>query len=486
MNKERVQAVSIQANHMNMSGFLRGARSLCLALALSVVSVTAAREAGAQHDPRVEPAAVYAIRGATVHTLAGEAIENGVVVLKDGRIEAVGANVAASAGATIIDASGLHVYPGLVDAYSRLGLTEIGSVSATQDASELGNWNAHIAAYTAIHPASEHIPVARANGITHALTAPGSGGGGFFGGGASGGIPGQATLIHLDGWTVDEMAIAPSLAMVIEWPGIRTRSFDFSTFQVTERPFTEAKKEYDERVQELESWFEAAQHYKQAVERGDPAKLHRDLQLEHLARTLGGELPVIVVANDKRGIEGALDLAERYGLRLTLAGARDAREVKEVLAEKGIPVILGPSQTLPAEEDDPYFYPVSLAGELHGAGVKIAFGTFNSSDSRTLPYEAANTVPFGLPHEEALKAVTLYPAEILGVAERLGTIEPGKLGNLIVTDGDPLEIQTQIRYVFIRGVPVDTDNRHRRLWERHRNRPLPKEAAPTSTNGGAR
>ncbi len=211
------------------------------------------------------------------------------------------------------------------------------------------------------------------------------------------------------------------------------------------------------------------------------------MQLESLARTLGGGLPVIVVAQDKRAIEGALEIAERYELRLVLARARDARELKAELAEKGVPVILDPPQSLPAEEDDPYHYPFSLAGELHAAGVKIAFGTFSSSDSRTLPYEAANAVPFGLPYEEALKAVTINAAEILGLGDQLGTIEPGKLGNLIVTDGDPLEIQTSVEYVFIKGVPVDTDNRHRRLWERHRKRPRPGESAPvtaTATNGG--
>ncbi len=453
-----------------------------IAIAIAIgFSLSAAREVAAQHDPHVAPAGAYVIRGATVHTLAGDAIENGSVVVRDGSIVEVGADVTAPADASVIDATGLHVYPGMIDAYSRLGLTEIGSVAATQDVADLGNWNPHLRAYDAIHPASEHIPVARANGVTHAVTAPGSGGG--FRGGGAGGIPGQAALIHLDGYTVEEMAIVPSVGMILQWPTIRTRSFDFATFQVTERPYTEAKKEYDEQVQALERWFEAAEHYKQAVERGDPSKFDRDLQLEHLARVLGGGLPVIVVANDKLAIETAIEFAERYDLQLILAGARDARKVKDLLVDKRIPVILGPSQALPAQEDDPYHYPFSLAGELHEAGVLIAFGTFNSADSRTLPYEAANTVPFGLPYEEALKAVTLNAAEILGVADRLGTIESGKLGNLIVTDGDPLEFQTQVVHVFIDGIPVDTNHRHRRLWERYRARPLPDEQ-PTGTASG--
>jgi hypothetical protein len=249
----------------------RLSRSACSIAVAIPIAIASPHEAAAQHDPRVAPAPAYVISGATVHTLAGETIENGVILVRDGRIADVGPNVAVPSGAAVIDATGLHVYPGMVDAFSRLGLTEIGSVSATEDVNELGSWNPHLAAYSAIYPASEQIPVARANGITHALSAPGSGGGGFRGGGG-GGIPGQATLIHLDGWTIEEMAIEPSAGMIIQWPTIQTRSFDFSTFSITERPFTEAKKEYDEQLQELEDWFEAAQHYKQAVEQGDPAK----------------------------------------------------------------------------------------------------------------------------------------------------------------------------------------------------------------------
>jgi len=455
-------------------------------LLLLGVSLALAPGAEAQHDPRIEPAPAYVIRGATVHTISNGVIESAIVLVRDGKIAGVGADVAVPAGAAVIEGSGLHVYPGLLDAYSRLGLSEVGSVSATSDVNDLGNWNPHLDAYSAVYPASEHIPVARANGVTHALTAPGSGGG-FRGGGAAG-IPGRAALIHLDGYTVEEMAIEPSTGMIIQWPTIRTMTFDFATFSRRERPFSEAKKEYDEQIAQMEDWFGAAQHYKQAMENGDPTKFERDVQLEHLAHTLGGGLPVIVVANDKRSIESAIEFSERYDLHLILAGGRDSREVKGVLAEKQIPVILGPSQALPAQEDDPYYYPFSLAGELYDAGVKIAFGTFNSSDSRTLPYEAANTVPFGLPHEEALKAITINSAEILGVADRLGSVEPGKLANLIVTDGDPLEIQTHIRYVFIDGIPVDLENRHRRLWQHYDSRPSPTDdttvTATAETNGG--
>ena len=277
-------------------------------------------------------------------------------------------------------------------------------------------------------------------------------------------------MLHLDGWTVEEMEIEKSAGMVISWPGIRTRTFNFQTFSREDRAYTEAKKEYDEAVTALEDWFVAARHYKQSIDAGS-TRIDRDLQLENLARVLDGGLPVIIQANDKVAIEGALEFSERWGLDMILAGGRDAREVKDELAARNIPVILGPVQTLPNNADDPYDEPNTLPGELHAAGVKIAFATFDSSDSRLLPYEAANAVSFGLPKEAAIRAITLNAAEILGVGARLGSIETGKVANIIVTDGDPLEIQTEIEHVFIKGVPVDLANKHWDLWEKYRKRP---------------
>ncbi len=442
------------------------------AAALALTSFPAAEAVAQESD-------TYAIRGATIHTVGNGTIENGTIVLRGGRIIAVGANVDVPPGAEVLDGTGKHVFPGMVDAFSRLGLTEIGAVSATNDQSEMGRWNPHLNAHTAIHPASEHIPVARANGITHTLAAPGGGGGGFRGGGGGGGIAGQATLIHLDGWTVEEMQIEKSAAMVMTWPTMNTRTFNFQTFSMDERSFREAKEEYDEQVAELEEWFIAAKHYKQAKEAGS-TRLERDLQLEHLSRVLDGGLRVIIQANDKRSIESAVEFAEKWGLDVVIAGANESRELAEMLAEKGIPVILGPVQRTPGERDDPYDDPNTLPGVLHDAGVRIAFATFNSSDSRTLPYEAANAVPFGLPQEAALEAITLGPARILGVSDRLGSLEVGKIGNVIVSDGDPLEITTQIEHVFIKGVPVDLDNKHSRLWEKYKNRPEKKTVITTT------
>lgn len=407
------------------------------------------------------------VEGGTVHPVAG-AVFVGRVVIEDGLITAVGPDAPRPTDATTLDATGLHVYPGLFDAMSQIGLLEVGAVSATDDQAEMGIYNAHLRAATAIHPSSEVIAVTRANGITHSVVAPKV---------DDGIIAGQAALVHLAGWTVEEMAVDPAIAMIVAWPEIETRSFDFSTFSIRETPYNEAKEKAESRQNELRDWFDAARHYAQATASGS-ARTQRDLRLEALAGVLGGVQPVVIRADAKADIEAAVAFAEEQGLRMILAGGREAWRVKELLAEKDIPVILGLTQSLPREEDDPYDRPFRNAGELANAGVRIAFssgagggfGPGGPHASRTTPYEAGMASAYGLAADDALKAMTLYPAQIFGVEDRLGTIEAGKIANLIVTDGDPLAITTQILHLVIAGQEVATDNRHAELYERHRSR----------------
>ncbi len=416
-----------------------------------------------------DESSTYVIQGAKIYTLAGPPIEDGSVVIRDGKIAAVGTNVDLPSDAEVIDASGLEVHAGLFDAVTRLGLTEVGSVPATNDTTELGEYNPQIVAADAVYPASEHIPVARANGITHAVSAPGSGGGGFGGGGAFG-IAGQGTLMNLDGWTIEEMTIEKSVGLFMSWPTISTQSFDFATFSMKEKPFKEVKKEYDDKLVDLEEWFDAARHYKQAAEKGARENFERDLKLEALVPVIAGDKSLIIYAQDERQIKDAVEFAGRQKVKMILAGGADGWKVKEMLAEKNIPVIVGPSQELPRHEDEPYDKPFTNAAELNAAGVKVAFATFGAANVRTLPYEVGHAVGFGLPWEEGLKAITLYPAQILGVDDRLGTVEEGKMANLIVTSGDPLEITTQVKYLFINGQLTSTDNKHKRLYEKYRAR----------------
>jgi imidazolonepropionase-like amidohydrolase len=414
--------------------------------------------------------AVYAIKGAKIYMLSGPAIENGTVIIRGGKIAAVGATVEIPTDAQVIDAAGLEVYPGLFDPVTQLGLSEVGAVSATMDVTELGDFNPELVAATAVNPASAHIDVTRASGITHVIAAPGAPGFEVDGGGV---ISGQASAFSLSGWTFEEMQISRSVAMVINWPTIRTRTFDFATFRYKEKPYADAKKEYDKSVNEMSDWLDRARHYAQAKEKGSPALYERDIKLESLVPVVEGKLPVLVIAGQARDIRNAVEFCTKRNLRMILADGAQSWKVKDLLKEKKIPVILGPIERLPEEEDAPYDKPMSQPAELYAAGIPFAFSSFGYSFSRRLSQFAGTAVAYGLPHEEALKAVTINAAKMFGLDDQLGTIEPGKIANLIVTNGDPLEIRTDVRYLFIKGQLTSTANRHRDLYEQYRKRPEP-------------
>jgi imidazolonepropionase-like amidohydrolase len=414
----------------------------------------------------------YAIKGGKVYTLAGAPIENGIVVIRDGKIIAVGASVAIPADAQIIDATGLEVYPGMFDAVTQIGLAEISQVSATMDVTELGNYNPELIAATAVNPASAYIPVTRANGITEVIAAPGTAG---FDSQSGGVVTGQASAFNLAGWTMNDMQLNRSVAMVINWPSIQTRTFDFATFSIKEKPYTDAKKEYDKTVNELSDWLDRARHYAQAKEKGSPALYERDLKLESLVPVVEGKLPVLVIADDQRDIRSAVEFCIKRNLKMILGGGAEAWKVKDLLKEKKIPVILGPTERIPDKEDTPYDKPMTQPSELFSAGIQFAFSSFGTSFSRRLPQYAGASVAYGLPHDEALKAVMLNAAQIFGLADQLGTLETGKLANLIVTSGDPLELQTQVKYLFIKGQLTSMANRHSDFYEQYRKRPQPAQ-----------
>ncbi len=448
-----------------MRCFARHAAGFAVTAALTIVSVAAVAQS-------------LVIEGGTLHTMVADPFV-GRVVIENGIITAVGPNATVPPDARRIDATGLHVYPGIFDAMSTLGLTEIGAVSATDDQAEMGMYNPHLNAATAVHPSSELIPVTRANGITHALVAPRAD--------RDGVIAGQAALIRLDGWTVEEMLIDGSVAMVINWPSIVTRRFDFATFSVKETPFNDAREEAQKKQNELRDWVDAARHYRQANAARDPRN-DANQKLAALADCLDGGKRVIIQADAKRDIEAAVEFAEQAGLEMILAGGREAWKVKDRLAEKKIPVILGLTQSLPGEEDDPYDRPFANPSVLHDAGIKIAFasgagggyGPGGPHASRTILYEAGTATGFGLSGEDAMRALTLWPAEIHGVADRLGSLESGKMANVMVTNGNPLEITTNVRHLIIAGREVSTDNKHQGLYDKYHSRPRPEARSAAS------
>lgn len=410
----------------------------------------------------------FLLRGFTVHPVSGGDIPNGSVLIRNGRIAGVGDNLIADRGVRIIPGKGLHVYPGMIDSATQIGLSEISSVRETNDTGELGEFNPQLRALIAINPASEHIPVTRANGITSVITVPAGSSG--FGSSTSGAIiSGQAALIHLDGWTWEEMELRRSAALNMLFPFIQTSRISFAE-GLTRTPYAEAKKRHEEQRKKLHAFFESARRYQRAKAAGLRG-FKIDLKLEAMVPVLEGKIPVMITAVRERAIREALQFAEKEKIRVILAQVREPANTLPELKAKSIPVILGPTFELPLGEDDPYDSAYSLPAELFKAGVKFAFGTFTTSFSRNLPYEAANAVAFGLPHEQALRAVTLDAAEIWGVGDQVGSIEKGKLADLVVTDGDLLETRTQVKQLFIKGKPVDLDNKHLRLYQKYRNRP---------------
>ncbi|MDQ3010843.1 MAG: amidohydrolase family protein, partial [Acidobacteriota bacterium] len=363
------------------------------------------------------------------------------------------------------EGAGLSVYPGLIDSNTYLGLSEVGSVNATVDTTELGDFNANMKALTAVNPASELIPVARMNGVTTVLTCP------------SGGIiSGQCAFINLDGWTPQEMKLAAPAALQLNYPrtggGGRGGGFGGGFFGP---PGDQARQQRERQVDVLKKKLEDAQAYAQAKEAAAKDKSLPvravDLGLEALIPVIKGEVPIFVSANGESEIKGAIELAGKYKLKLVISGGDKAIKLAKELKEKNIPIVLGGVLELPGSEDSAYDESYARAGELHKAGVKIALTTSDDpSDIRLLPYHAGTAAAFGLPKEEALKAITIYPAQIFGVDKLVGSIEAGKLANLVVTDGDILEFRTKVKQMFIAGKPVDLSNKHTRLYEKYKDR----------------
>jgi len=445
-----------------MNGARTHGRTGAPARLVVAVALGLAAPLAAQQQPAAAPPAVVAIRNATIVPVVGPRIANGTLVMRGGRIEAVGANVQVPADARVIDGTGLFVYPGLIDSGSRLGLTEIGSVPGGVDLQELGDFNPQNDVITAFNPSSEIIPTVRVNGVTTAITS------------ARGGvIAGQAALVDLFGWTPDGSAALPRAGMVITFPRVRAgRRFGGGPGA----PGAEGQaEEVDRQTRALRNYLADAKAYsdiKAALAGGAAGRQEVRLPMEAMVPVMRGESPVIFEVETAEQIRGALAIADSFHLRVILRGARQAWQLADTLAARRIPVIVGPLVVAP-EDRDPYDAVYSYPGVLARAGVKIAFQTDNAADSRNVAYNAGIATAFGLDPEEALRAVTINAAQIWGVADRYGSLEVGKVANVIVTTGDPLDARTQMRHVFIRGVAIPFTDRHDRLYEQFRARPRP-------------
>lgn len=415
----------------------------------------------------------FALTNARIVTVTNGVIERGTLVIRNDRIVALGPNVAVPPGAEVIDCTGLTVYPGLIDSGTRLGLSEVGSLSETNDFDEIGEITPQMEALTAVNPNSVAIPVTRVNGVTTVITEPA---GSLF--------PGQAALINLHGYTPEQMQVKNAHAVVLEFPRTGRRgSFD-------RRSDEDIKKAADKALKTLNDAWEQAVLYAridsayQAVRR--PARRPAYVpQMEALLPVVRGTTPLLIHADARGDIEKAIEwVQERKIKKVVFSGLAEGWRVADKLAAAGFPCLVGPVLSVPTRASDRYDKAYANAGLLRQAGATVAIRTGETENTRNLPYHAGFAAAYGLGRDEALRAVTIVPAQIFGVADEIGSLEAGKQATLFVADGDPFETKTQIRHLFIGGYKIPLESRQTRLYDEflQRDPGLQREAAPTSTN----
>jgi imidazolonepropionase-like amidohydrolase len=447
-------------------------KTFILILMLSGIATITSMALSSDPVPAPEQSGPIAIVGATIHPVDRAPIEDGTIIFDRGLITHVGFRVQLPAGCQVIDASGKHVYPGLIASATSMGLIEISSIQATIDRREAGNLNPNARAASSVNPDSEHIPVARANGIALAATRP------------SGGlISGQSALLRLDGWSWEDLAVTQNLGIEVQWPsmGGRRRFFENEDAHAEGHdhegsPTIEPRAEDNPRdtsrrarVDEIRELFEQAKIYCKSRPAGWKMSDGKapDLRLEGLRSAVERTCPVFIHAEGAREIRAAVEWALGAELRPVIVGGRDAPQVASFLAERNVPVIYGPVHRLPAKRDSAYDEPFTAPAALARAGVEFCIGSFDTSNVRNLPYHAATAAAYGLGADKALEAITLAPARIFGVSDRYGSLTRGKSATMIITDGDPLEIPTHVEAMWIDGRSIDLTSRHTQLRDKY-------------------
>ncbi len=406
------------------------------------------------------PAKTIAVVNAKIVPVVGPDLASGTILIKDGRIADIGAAVSVPAGAEIVDGKGLTAYPGMIDAYSFLGLQEITGVNATVDNQETGRINPQVWAIEALRYDSMHIPIARANGITAAIVAP-----------TGGLISGRSVLIKLDGWTNREMVVKNPAFLQIELPGIRSGRGGGGGFGQRGGGMMQSTASL---VAELKDLFASARAYEKrklyAAKTLSVSLPGFDETSEFLLPVLKGEIPVMISVHADRDIQAAIKFVKDEGLKAVFYGAEQGWKVASDLKASGIPVIISQLYAMPPVWDDGYDQLFMNAVRLSQSGVKIAFSSGSATAAKDLPYHAAKAAAFGLDRREALKAVTIAPAEMFGVAGEMGSLEKGKTANIVLADGDLLEQRTNVKAVFIDGKPCDMSNRYTELLDKFKKR----------------
>ena len=402
-----------------------------------------------------------ALRGGKLLTISHGVIDNGVLVMENGRIVAVGpaASTKIPAGAKIIDATGMTVYPGLIDSETHLGLTEVSADRMTDDLLEPSDEiMPHMHVYDAFHGESAAIPVTRINGITNAIVAPAIGDT----------LPGQDSFIQLAGPSAQEMLMVRDIALPLNFTGRQRRNEKFETAKYPQTRMGMAAQLRQAMIdaQDYEQKLAAYEKKKSADESKAGAAPKRDLKLEALLPYLHGQKPIVLAAEEPNDVLTALDLAHEFNLKVVLNHVTHSTKVLDKIAATGFPVIVGPIYEQPKEHER-YDAVFRVPAELAQRHVKIAFASYDAHNSRNLPYAAGYAVAFGLPYDEALKALTLNPAQIWGVDKELGSLDVGKLANVAVANGDPLDVKTDVKHVFIRGEEIPLTSKQTELRDQY-------------------
>jgi len=387
-------------------------------------------------------------------------------VMEGGKIAALGAvsSVTIPRNARVIDVSGMTVYPGLIDSETSLGLTEISAEPSTNDRIEISDEiMPHMHVFDAFHAESELIPVARINGVTNAIVAPDSGDT----------LPGQDSFIQLDGKSAQEMLLVRDIAMPLNFTGDQRRN---ETWEKRKFPSTrmgmaaqlrQAFLDAQRYVQDWNDWDKKkTETVNKPAEDKDRKAPKRDLKLEALLPYLQGKKSIVLAAQGPSDLETAVQLAREFNLKFVLNHISHSQPVLDYVASLKVPVIVGPIYETPKAEER-YDTVYNLPAQLYKRGVKIAFASFDAHNARNLPYQAGFATAFGLPYDEALKAITLNAAEIWGVADKLGSLDVGKTANVVVANGDPLDVKTEVKQVFIEGREIPMTSRQTRLRDQY-------------------
>ncbi|MAB80450.1 MAG: hypothetical protein CMJ89_13945 [Planctomycetes bacterium] len=389
-----------------------------------------------------------AIVGGTIHPVEGEDIEDGTLLIRDGRIAGLGRSVDVPPGSQIIDAEGLHVWPGMIALNTPLGLQGVRSVRGTMDTSEIGGNQPDLRVASSIHAASAHIPVTRTNGITRSQTTPQG----------MGPMSGQSAIVRLSGDTWEEALMVDKDMLHIRFPRISN---------------TAEKKEEPKEIEGVRELLKQAREYARLLAEAQEFGLQGpafDPRLAALVPYAQGTARVGIHASNAQTILYAIKFAKEQELDAVLYGVKEGWKVVEAIETSGFPVVVGPVLTVPRLAYDPYDASYANAAVLHRAGIPFAIMAADGSNTRNTPFHAGFAAGYGLPYEEALRSVTYYAAEILGIEDQLGSLAVGKIADVVVTDGDLLEVTTRVKHILIDGVPMDVGNRQTELYEYYRNR----------------